>query len=117
MEGDPKSYQGLLDIPASGGYTITLLTSTTASLTIDGRRAVSRKPQAQVCGSKGDAVQAVRVSVPLKAGLHRIQIARGAEIENAEDDTGSSAEPVLFWEGPGLLRQPIPSKAFSHLVQ
>ena len=112
-KGDSYTGQnGFLSVPVTGGYTITLLTSTTAALAIDDVQVHSGKPHAQVCGSAGDAVQAVRVSVVLKRGPHRIEIRRGPEIENAEAPEGVSAgTPVLLWEGPGILQQPVPEAA------
>lgn len=108
---DKKSYEGLIRVPADGGYTFTLLTSTTASLTIDGVRTNSPKLRPQVCGLQGNAVQSVRVSVALARGLHQIAIRRGPEIENAE---GSSESPLLLWEGPGISLRAVPDAAFFH---
>ena len=107
------TYEGLLRIPADGGYTVTLLTSTTATLSVDGVRVHSGPLRAQVCGSAGAAVQAVRVSAALAAGLHRIEIRLGAERENAEP----SQEPVLLWEGPGLVRERVPAGVLFHRVK
>jgi hypothetical protein len=111
------SYKGLLRIPADGGYTVTLLTSTTATISIDGVRAENARLRPLVCGSKGDAVQALRISAALSAGLHRIQVMRGSELENAAAPAGPSSEPILLWEGPGLLRQPIPANALIHFPE
>jgi hypothetical protein len=97
-------------IPADGGYTITLLTSTQAALSIDNLPpAQSPKPRAQVCGSPGNAVQPVRVSAALSAGTHHIQVVRDDELDNAASDAG---DPVLYWEGPGIARQLIPQTAY-----
>ena len=109
--GQGRVEEGLLRVPAAGGYTVTLLTSTTASLTVDGVRVQSRKAHAQVCGSPGDAVQGLQVSLVLAKGDHRIAISRGTEVENA----GAAEEgPVLWWEGPGIARQRIPAAALGH---
>ena len=107
-EGPAHTEEGLLRVPSGGGYTITLLTSTTASLAVDGISAQSRKAHAQVCGSPGDAVQAVQVSLTLARGDHRLLISRGAEVENAGEG------PVLWWEGPGIARQRIPAAVLLH---
>ena len=104
------SVEGFVSIPHAGGYTFTLLTSTTASLTIDGKRVESRKLQQQVCGSEGYAVQALRLSASLGRGLHHIAVVRGGEKENAENPD----QPLLLWEGPGLPRQIIPQTALLH---
>jgi hypothetical protein len=116
VDGHPGSYEGLIKIPADGGYTLNLLTSTTASLTIDGVRADSSKLRPQVCGASGYAVQPIRVSAAFARGLHRIRIDRGPEIENATNTAGDPDHPVLFWEGPGLLRQAVPQAALFHVT-
>ncbi|WP_348267787.1 hypothetical protein [Edaphobacter sp. DSM 109919] len=112
---DGKVFERLLHIPANGGYTFTLLTSTDATIAIDGLEPHhSPKPRAQVCGSTGDAVQPVRVSAVLTAGEHRIRIERQPGIENAETLPGAPADqPVLLWEGPGIDRQPIPQTSYT----
>ena len=111
--GAQNTLEGWVDVPAGGGYTLTLLTSTTASLSIDGKTVRSGPLQGQVCGSPGNAVQALRLSASLARGLHRIAIARGPERENAE----GPGQPLLLWEGPGLLRQALPSTALFHTAQ
>jgi hypothetical protein len=92
-------WDGWLLIPADGGYTITLLTSRRATLTVDDLSA-ARSPElrTQVCGSFGDAVQPVRISAGLKAGLHRIRIDLEPGIENEPAPAGGG--PALYWEGP-----------------
>ena len=109
--GSAHTDAGFLRVPSAGGYTIYLLTSTTASLTVDGVTMHSRKAHAQVCGSPGDAVQAVQLSLVLAGGDHTIAISRGPEVENAEAAGGG---PVLLWEGPGLPRQAVPAAALLH---
>ena len=105
-----RSYSRMLHVPADGGYTFTLLTSTHASLSIDSVAGETPQARPQVCGSPGDAVQAVRVSVVLRAGLHRIRVERDDAIENAS--TVDDKTPLLLWEGPGIVRETIPSSAF-----
>ncbi len=88
-----------LDAPEDGGYTFTLLSSTRATLAVDdGDPSNSPQPQAQVCGSPGNAVQPIRVSAILKAGRHRVRVTRDNSLENAE--TSSPDVPLLLWEGP-----------------
>ncbi|MEO8736622.1 MAG: PKD domain-containing protein, partial [Edaphobacter sp.] len=108
-------FERLLHIPADGGYTFTLLTSTDATITIDDLAPHhTPKPRALVCGSTGDAVQPVRVSAVLSAGDHRIRIERHAGVENAAALPGAPADqPVLLWEGPGIDREPIPQSIYS----
>jgi hypothetical protein len=106
--GDAHNYTRMLNVPADGGYTFTLLTSTKGSLTIDDLpAAVTPQPRHQVCGAPGDAVQPVRVSAVLRGGLHRIRVERDDAIENAGVE--KSGEPLLLWEGPGVARQLVPA--------
>ncbi len=96
-----RMYAGEFDVPADGGYTITLLTSTNASLTIDKNGpAFSPKSRPQVCGSLGNAVQPLRASLVLKAGRHSLRVTRDDSLENA--DTATPETPLLLWEGPGI---------------
>ena len=101
----------MVHVPVDGGYTFTLLMSAQGSLTIDDLPPVNTpKARPQVCGSIGDAVQAVRVSAVLKSGLHHIRIERTSGIENTEPPSGTSTgEPILLWEGPDLQRQLVPA--------
>ena len=109
-DSEGRVFLRILDVPADGGYTFTLLTSTKASLTVDDLPpATSPEARAQVCGAAGNAVQPVRLSAVLMAGKHRIRVQRDDAVENADD--ASSASPMLLWEGPGLERQPIPRSA------
>ena len=73
----------------------------------------SPKPQAQVCGSAGNAVQPPRLSAVLRAGLHRITIVKGPELENAVGSPQSDL-PVVLWEGPNRQTQPVPEAAVHH---
>ena len=105
---------GYVYIPKDGGYTFTLLTSTTASLMIDGARINSPKLQAQVCGSEGYAVQALRLSASLSRGLHHVAITRGTEIENASMPGTPLNQPILYWEGSGIDLERIPWTVLFH---
>ncbi len=97
-------------IPQDGGYTFTLLTSTQALLSIDNLpQAKSAKPRRQVCGSAGNAVQPIQVSIALSAGLHYLRVVRDDGIENASPVPD---QPVLYWQGPGIARQAIPESAY-----
>ncbi|WP_158748263.1 PKD domain-containing protein [Acidobacterium sp. S8] len=111
VDGNKKSVEGFIRVPADGGYAFTLLTSTTASLMIDGVRAHSPVLRPQVCGSPGNAVQPVRLSLALARGLHRIQIMREPEIENADV---ASDHPFLLWQGPELSMRLVPETALFH---
>ncbi len=109
----PKSLEGTLTIPADGGYNLMLLTSTSATLRVDGVEVRNAPLQAQVCGSPGDAVQAVRLSAALAAGPHHLVVTRGPEVENATGSALGPNGPVLLWQGPNLAVQPIPAVALS----
>ncbi len=113
--GRATGYDGWLRIPADGGYSLTLLTSRHATLSIDDLPAVqSPELRIQVCGSMGDAVQPTRVSAALLAGLHRIRIELEPGIENEPRGNLSPGSPMLMWEGPGLLPEAIPATALAH---
>jgi hypothetical protein len=105
-DGRGTEYDGWVRVPRDGGYTLTLLTSRRATLQLDDLPSV-RSPELriQVCGSPGDAVQAVRVSAGLRAGLHRVRIELDPGIENEPAPVGGG--PALSWEGPGEGEQGI----------
>jgi len=102
-------FEGLVDIPADGGYTFTLQGNDGGRLEVDSTViATSPKPWPQVCGSVGNAVQAARGSIALAKGKHRIRVAM----------THSSGEDgfAVLWQGPGVPLQPMPASALSHEV-
>ncbi len=109
----PGATAAWINVPADGGYSLVLLTSTRSLLAMDGVEAHNAPLQAQVCGSIGYAVQAVRLDVALAAGQHRLTITRGPEVENAESDGLRPGAPVLLWQGPKLPLQPVPASALS----
>jgi hypothetical protein len=103
-------FDGLVDIPADGGYTFTLMGNDGGSLEIDSVIvASSPKPWAQVCGSPGGAVQAARGSIALATGKHRIRVAM-------THPAGPDGFRVL-WQGPGVPQGPIPAAALSHKIE
>lgn len=118
-ESGAKVFERQIRIPADGGYTFTLLTSLRAGMAVDDMPASqSPKPRAQVCGAQGDAVQPIRVSAALKAGMHRIRITLAPGLENAVSVSGGLADaPAVFWEGPGLDREPIPASAYGPSIR
>jgi len=102
-------------IPADGGYTFTLLTSRKATMTVDDLApAHSPELRIQVCGSLGDAVQPLRVSAALQAGVHRIRIQLEPGIENEPGPAGGG--PALYWEGPETPLAAVPASAEFHLT-
>jgi hypothetical protein len=100
-------FDGFLNIPTDGGYTFTLLARDEAQLEIDSAPvAISPKPFAQVCGSVGNAMQATRGSIGLRAGRHTIRV-------QMTHTTGPN-DFAVKWQGPGLPLSDIPASAFSH---
>ena len=108
-------WDGWIGIPADGGYTITLLTSRVATLTLDDLPPVqSPAPRMQVCGLFGDAVQPTQVSAALRTGAHHIHITLQPGVENEPAPAGGG--PALWWEGPGTPLEPVPAAVESYLT-
>jgi hypothetical protein len=104
------AWDGLIEIPADGGYTFHLLDRDGARLVIDGMEvAKTGPPFNQVCGSPGNAMRYDRGSLGLRAGLHTLHI-EGLH-------SASEGSPRLLWEGPGLPLTEVPAEAYSHLRQ
>jgi hypothetical protein len=117
IHADPQGYthyaavwDGLIDIPADGGYTFHLIDRDGARLVIDGMEvAKTGPPFAEVCGSPGNALRYDRGSLGLRAGKHNIHL---EGLHNLSDSL-----PRLLWEGPGLPVTDVPPAAFSHQRQ
>jgi hypothetical protein len=104
------AWDGLLDIPADGGYTFHLMARDGARLVIDGVEvAKTGPPFAQVCGSPGNALRYDRGSLGLRAGKHVFHL-EGLH-------SASQNSPRLLWEGPALPLTDVPTAAYSHLRQ
>jgi len=104
------AWDGLIDIPADGGYTFHLLHRDGARLVIDGMEvARTGPPFAQVCGSPGNAMRYDRGSLGLRAGRHTLHV-EGLH-------AASEGDPELKWEGPGLRLGAVPAVAYSHRQQ
>jgi hypothetical protein len=102
------AWDGLIDIPADGGYTFHLLARDGARVVIDGVEvAKTGPPFAQVCGSPGNAMRYDRGSLGLRAGRHVFRLEGLHSV--------SQGSPRLLWEGPGLPLNEVPTAAFSHL--
>jgi len=102
------AWDGLIDIPADGGYTFHLLSRDGARLMIDGVEvAKTGPPFAQVCGSPGNAMRYDRGSLGLRAGKHTLHL-EGLH-------SASEGSPRLLWEGPALPLTDVPPAAYSHL--
>jgi hypothetical protein len=100
-------YDGMLKVPADGGYTFTLLGTGAASLLIDSKTvAVSPVLQPNVCGDKGNAVQKTAGSVVLRAGLHHIRVVM--------THTLGSQALSLKWQGPGIPLEDVPNGDLLH---
>jgi hypothetical protein len=101
------AWDGLIDIPADGGYTFYLIGRDGARLAIDGLEvAKTGPPFAQVCGSPGNALRFDRGSLGLRAGKHTFHLETLHSV--------SEGWPRLLWEGPALPLTDAPSAAFSH---
>ncbi len=104
------AWDGLLDIPADGGYTFHLMARDGARLVIDGVEvAKTGPPFAQVCESPGNAMRYDRGSLGLRAGKHVFHL---EGLHSASQDS-----PRLLWEGPALPLNDVPPAAYSHLRQ
>jgi hypothetical protein len=102
------AWDGLIDVPADGGYTFHLIDRDGGRLVIDAMEvAKTGPPFAQVCGSPGNALRYARGSLGLRAGLHRIHV-EGLH-------SASNQSPRLMWEGPAIPLGDVPSAAFSHV--
>ena len=100
-------WDGLIDIPADGGYTFHLMARDGARLVIDGLEvARTGPPFAQVCGASGNAVRYERGSLGLRAGKHTIHVEGLHSV--------SEGSPRLLWEGPALPLTDVPAAAYSH---
>jgi hypothetical protein len=101
------AWDGLIDIPADGGYTFHLIDRDGARVTIDGIEvAKTGPPFAQVCGSVGNALRYARGSLGLRAGPHTLHVEGLHSMSNES--------PRLLWEGPALPLTDVPPAAFSH---
>ena len=100
------TWDGLIDIPADGGYTFHLMSADGARLLIDGLMvARTGPPFPQVCGSPGNAIRYDRGSLGLRAGQHAFHL------EGLHSD--SQDVPRLLWEGPGLPLRDLPAAVYS----
>jgi hypothetical protein len=103
-------WDGLIDIPADGGYTFDLIDRDGARLVIDGMEvAKTGPPFAQVCGSPGNALRFDRGALGLRAGKHTLHV------EGLNSASGGA--PRLLWEGPTVPLADVPATAFSHSAQ
>jgi hypothetical protein len=117
LRADPQGFthyavawDGLIDIPADGGYSFYLLSRDGARLLIDGVEVAGTGPPfAQVCGAPGNAMRFDRGSLGLRAGRHSFHL---EGLHSASQDS-----PRLLWEGPGIPLTDVPPEAFSHLRQ
>jgi hypothetical protein len=100
-------WDGLIDIPADGGYTFYVLARDGARLVIDGEEVARTGPSfAQVCDSPGNAMRYARGSLGLRAGKHTLHL-EGLH-------SASEGAPRLLWEGPALPLTDVPQAAYSH---
>jgi hypothetical protein len=101
-------WDGLIDIPADGGYTFHAIDADGARVVIDGvQLAKTGPPFAQVCGAPGNALQYDRGAIGLRAGKHTIHVEGLHSL--------SEGTPRILWEGPGLPLTDIPPAAYLRL--
>ena len=101
------AFDGLLDVPADGGYTFLLSANEAARIELDGHTiGVSRNPIPLVCGLTGMAAQFIQGSAALQKGLHRLHVQQS-------HGTGPDGFRVL-WQGPAMPLEAIPANALSH---
>ncbi len=101
------TWDGLINIPADGGYTFHLIDRDGARLVIDGVEvARTGAPFQQVCGSPGNALRYDRGALGLRAGLHTIHI--------ESLNTASADAPRLLWDGPATPLSDVPDSAYRH---
>lgn len=101
------AWDGLLDVPADGGYSFSVIDRDGARLVIDDVEvAKTGPPFAQVCDSPGNAARYAVGAIGLRAGKHKIHL------EGLHSESGSA--PILQWQGPGLPLAEVPATALSH---
>ena len=101
------AWDGLIEIPADGGYTFHLLDRDGARLVIDGVEVAKTGPGfPQVCGAPGNAMRYDRGSLGLRAGKHLVHLEGLHSMSNGA--------PELFWQGPALPLSMVPPEAYSH---
>ncbi len=104
------AWDGLIDIPADGGYTFGLIDRDGGRVLIDGIEvARTGPPFGQVCGSPGNAARYAQGSIGLRAGKHTLHI------EGLHQGSGDA--PILLWQAPGHSMMRVPDTAYSHLAQ
>jgi len=102
------AWDGLIDIPADGGYTFHVMARDGARLMIDGGDvAKTGPPFALVCGLPGNAMRYDKGSIGLRAGRHVFRL-EGLHF-------ASQGEPRVLWEGPGLPLTDVPTVAYQHV--
>jgi hypothetical protein len=101
------AWDGLIDIPADGGYTFHLMSRDGARVVIDGVEiAKTGPPFAQVCGAPGNAMRYDKGSLGLRAGRHTLHVEGLQSV--------SQGTPRLLWEGPALPLTEVPPSAYGH---
>jgi hypothetical protein len=101
------AYDGFLEVPAEGGYTLHLLARDGARLVVDGLViAQTGPPFAEVCGSAVNAIRSASGTIGLRAGKHVLRLEALQSV--------SPGSPRLMWQGPGIGLSDVPAKAFSH---
>ena len=101
------TFDGLIQIPADGGYSFHLMARDGTRIFIDGTMVSQTGPPfGEVCGSPVNAVRYAVGAIGLRAGKHALRI------ESLQ--TMSPSSPRLMWEGPGIRLADVPASAYSH---
>ena len=92
-------FEGWLDVPASGVYTLFIESDDGSRLLVDGVEVIDNDGLHAVLEKTG--------MLALKAGLHPIEV--------TYFESGASEALSLEYEGPGIARQRIPPEALCHV--
>ncbi len=95
------TFEGDLNAPVDGAYTLLAIANDDAILTLD-EQLISKSPPAfaQVCGLAGNAARPIYLYAALAKGPHHLKV---TEIHTTGGDNFR-----MLWQGPGFAMQPVP---------
>lgn len=94
-------FEGYLDVPASGTYTFFTSSDDGSTLSLDGVQLVNN--------DKKHERQEKSATVELTQGLHALKVLYFETL-------GSTETLEVYWQGPGISKQPIPDAAFAETI-